>query len=293
MSMAPMMATAQVVIRGGITISAVSLHRYSNGFAVYGSVGQAVTHTTAINDTAEMQMGVWSQARMVSASTENTKITLPNVSVETGDTVAFDVPYEAPCQFFLTEHVRPWALTISFNRSMIEPLGYTSITDDGQRYHVTYTGTASDAAGVLAKIRLATRLGNDTITDLTVDKFEWTDVPRQFWTADNGSVTATGLCITNGSTRLLKERTRPAVLVAPNPSSGSMVSVRSYSAQSERGTLRVLDLQGTIIRELVDVPVSPEMPVVQVPMEYLPAGSYVMQLTVPSGMTSTMFVRLP
>lgn len=293
-SAASVVTTAQQMrIREGGTLSAVTVYRYSTGFASYGSVGQGAIHTIAINDTAELQTGIWCQSRMTSSAAENTKVVLPNVAVRTGDTVSFDVPFEAPCSFFLTDKSRPWSLTISFNRSMIEPLGYTSIKDDGQRYHVTFTGSTSDASGVLAKIRLATRLGNDTVTDLSVDKFEWTDIPRQSWTADNGSIKATGLCITDGSTRLLKERTRPAVMVSPNPSAGPSVSVRTYAAQPERGILRLLDLQGMVIREIGDVAVSPELPVTLVQMEYLPAGSYVMQLTVPSGTTSTMFVRLP
>lgn len=292
-SAASVVTTAQMRIQDGGTLSAVSVMKYSTGFATYGSVGQGGIHTIAVNDTAELQTGIWAQSRMVSSAAENTKLVLPNVAVRTGDTVSFDVPYEAPCSFFLTAQSRAWSLTVSFNRSMIEPLGYTSIKDDGQRYHVTFSGTTTESSGVLAKIRLATRLGNDTVTDLSVDKFEWTDVPRQTWTADNGSVTATGLCITDGSTRLLKERARPAVMVSPNPSAGPSVSVRTYAAQPERGILRLLDLQGMVIREIADVAVSPELPVTMVQMEYLPAGSYVMQLTVPSGTTSTMFVRLP
>lgn len=176
---------------------------------------------------------------------------------------------------------------------MIEPVGYESLVDDGTRYIVSYRGSTSASGGTLSTIALPTRLGNDTITDVLIESFEWLDVPRQGVTAIHGSITQRGLCITDGSTRLVFERNAPQVVAYPNPSNGPVIGIRSYSPSVQTGVVRILDLQGSVLHQINDVPASKDAPMTNVIAPELPAGTYVIQLLLPTGAASTTFVRLP
>lgn len=284
---------AQVIISNARIVGGATATRLSNGGAVYGSVAQPILYNVELQDTVEKRVGIWSEASFIQSQYEKTTIEVPSIAVETGDTARVSVQFTAPCHFFTTDHVRPWLLTLSFNRSMIEPVGYESLVDDGTRYIVSYRGSTSASGGTLSTIALPTRLGNDTITDVLVESFEWLDVPRQGVTAIHGSITQRGLCITDGSTRLVFERNAPQVIASPNPSNGPMIGIRSYSPSVQTGVLRVLDLQGSVMHQINGVPASKDAPMTNVIAPELPAGTYVIQLLLPTGAASTTFVRLP
>jgi hypothetical protein len=284
---------AQVVISGGRLVGGATNEKFTNGHAIYGSVAQPLLYKVQMHDTVEKRIGIWEEASFIQSQYEQTSIELPNLIVQTGDTARVTVSFNAPCHFFTTDHQRPWELTLSFNRSMMQPLGFSEIVDDGSRYIVTYRGTTSAVNGTLANIAMLTRLGNDTITDIKVESFAWTDIPRQGLTATNGSLTQRGLCITEGSTRLVFERATPRIVASPNPGSGPVIRLRSYSPVEETGTVRILDVQGAVVHSFDGVPASQQAPLTETYAPNLPAGTYVIQLLLPSGTASTTIVRLP
>jgi len=282
---------SQTVVGGAITSGATNATQ-AGGYGMQGAFGQPIVGESGVSPI--VISGIMTHAQSVQKYYESTLIEVAKTVKQIGDTFALDVFYKASCALFQSNVTsRNFELKISFNRTVLEPLRYDSLTDDGERYTITITGAAGTNAGTLARVLFMGRLGNDSATDVRVESFRWIDAQRQYIQSVAGSVTLRGLCNTYGSTRLLKGPATMAVLIAPNPVTGSQFTVRSFSERPTTGMLVVTDIHGNVVHTLHNVDANATWPMTTVALQILPAGSYTVALYTDNEVARTTMVKLP
>lgn len=279
-------------IMGGIITSGATNAPTRAGFGMQGALGQPMIGEAGI--APQIRTGIMSIGDRSQRNYESTLVTIDTVLRQIGDTFDLPVRYAAPCGFFADNVLgRSWELSVSMNRTVIEPLEYDAIVDDGERYTITVTGRADSQMGVVTNLRMMTRLGNDSVTDVRVESFRWIDIPRQYVRSVAGSVQLRGLCNTYGSTRLLKDTNSLQLLVAPNPVSTNTVSIRAVANHSQMGTLTVTDMHGTLVFTQHHVTAAPHAPLSTIDLSHLAGGTYVVSFVTPSAVVRTPLVKLP
>jgi len=282
---------SQIVVSGAITSGTTSSTMLGE-YGVQGAVGLPMVGENGLDPI--VRSGIISHGNAVQKYYESTLLGIDSVVKQIGDTFALDVTYAASCALFQTSTTsRDWELKVSFNRTVLEPLRYDSLVDDGDRYTITVSGTATTNGGVIARLLLMGRLGNDSTTDVRVESFRWKDAQRQFIQSTAGAVTLRGLCNTYGSTRLLKDPSKMAVMIAPNPVTGSSFTMRTYSERQQTGTLVITDIHGNVIYTAELVEAGSTWPLTSVELQVIPAGSYTVAIYTDNDVVRTIMVKLP
>lgn len=282
---------SQTIVTGAITSGATNATQ-AGSYGMQGAFGQPIVGESGVSPI--VYSGIVSHAQGVQKYYESTLIEVAKTVKQIGDTFVLDVLYQASCALFQSNvSSRTFELKVSFNRTVLEPLRYDSIADDGDRYTITISGSVVTNNGVLTRIPMMGRLGNDSTTDVRVESFKWTDAQRQYVQSTPGSVTLRGLCNTYGSTRLLKGPATMAVVIAPNPVTGSTFTVRTYSERQQFGTLVVTDIHGNVIHTMQHVEAGAAWPLTSVELQIIPAGSYTVALYTENDVVRTTMVKLP
>jgi hypothetical protein len=282
---------AQTVVSGAITSGATNATQ-AGSYGMQGAFGQPIVGESGVSPV--VYSGIMTHAQGVQKYYESTLIEVTHAVKQIGDTFALDVLYKASCALFQSNVTsRNYELKVSFNRTVLEPLRYDSLVDDGERYTITVSGSVATNSGTAARILFMGRLGNDSTTDVRVESFRWIDAQRQYVQSVSGSVTLRGLCNTYGSTRLLKGPATMAVLIAPNPVTGSQFTIRSFSERPAVGTLVVTDIHGNVVHTMHNVEASSAWPMTSVALQILPSGSYTVALYTDNDVARTTMVKLP
>lgn len=281
----------QTVVGGVVTSGATTAIQLGD-YHMQGAVGLPIVGEAGLDPI--VRSGIISHGNAVQKYYESTLLRVDSVVKQIGDTFALEVGYSASCALFQSTVVdRDWELKLSFNRTVLEPLRYDSLVDDGDRYTITLTGSATSNNGVLTRIPMMGRLGNDSVTDVRVESFRWVDAQRQYVQSMQGTVVLRGLCNTYGSTRLLKDPSKMAILIAPNPVTGSSFTMRTYSDKQQVGTLVVTDIHGNIVYTADRVEAGSTWPMTTVELQVIPAGSYTVAIYTENDVVRTTMVKLP
>ena len=282
---------AQYGIAGGGVTSGAIASPVSGKFGLRVSIGQPMLGD--VGPTPRLAGGLQSIGDYYQQSYENTTIVVPEQVQQVGDTFNFDLGYGAPCAFFQDGVEREWELKLAFNRTVLAPLVFDKIEDNGDYHTITVTGKASGQSGKLTTLVFRALLGNDTMSAVRVESFRWTAVPRQFTRSTPGSVTLQGLCTTYGNTRLVKSTGKPSILVAPNPVTGSSVGLRVYSEESVTGTVMITDMHGNIVVHKLGIEANAQWPLVTVDLPVIPAGTYTVTFVSADNTARTTLLKLP
>lgn len=281
----------QLRVEGGTVTSGFTSTPIQDGYGAAGAVAQPFAQPSV--DALKIRGGVMEIGQKFASSAEYTAFVLPHLTQKVGDTFNLDITYAAPCTFFQNGVKRKWRMELTFSRSIIEPLSYVSIGDDGLRYTIAVEGETDAANGTLVSVPLLARLGNDTTTPVSVTRFEWIDIPRQYVTSTPGSVTLNGLCETYGETRLVEPTNRPIVHIAPNPVHGSVVSIQVYGKEEGVGKIMVLDVHGNLVRTFQNIPMSESWPVSELDLGIVASGTYSIIYVTPTAIGRATLVKLP
>lgn len=281
----------QVRVESGTVTSGFTSTPIQSGYGAAGAVAQPFAQPSI--EALKIRGGVIEAAQKLTSSTEYTAFILPNLTQKVGDTFNLDITYAAPCTFFQNGTKRKWRMELTFSRSIIEPLSYVSIGDDGLNYTIALEGETDAPNGTLVSVPLLARLGNDTTTPVSVTRFEWLDVPRQYVTSTPGSVTLNGLCETYGETRLVEPTNRPIIHIAPNPVHGSVVSIQVYGKEEGAGKIMVLDVHGNLVRTFQNIPMSESWPVSELDLGIVASGTYSIIYVTPKAIGRATLVKLP
>lgn len=260
--------------------------------SVRGMVGQPIVDL----DTAVREVTA-GYANMLDAYTqrgEGTELRLPQMVQQVGDTFSFTIDAAASCHLFQGSPSRAWEAKISFNGTMLEPLGVNAVDveDFDGRYTLTLRGTTSSSLAALVTQKFLARLGNDSVTDVSLASFRWLDVPRQLTTHTPGEVRLRGVCSTYGNARLLNQ-TAVMVQATPNPVYGSAVTLRLFARQATTGTLIVSDLQGTVIVTREGVALDETWQRAVIDLGLVSAGTYTVTVVTPGHVGRTTIVKMP
>jgi hypothetical protein len=260
--------------------------------SVRGMVGQPIVDLDTI--VREVTAGYAHTIDAYTQRGEGTDLRLPQMIQAVGDTFSFTINAAVSCLLFHGNPSRAWEAKISFNGTMLEPLGVnaSAVEDVDGRYTLTLTGTTSSALTSLVTQKFLARLGNDSVTDVTVSSFRWLDVPRQVTTHTPGEVRLRGICSTYGNARLLTQ-TPVMVQATPNPVYGSVVALRLYAQRATTGTLIVTDLQGTVITTREGVALDETWARAVIDLGLVSAGSYTVTVVTPEHVGRTTIVKMP
>lgn len=138
---------------------------------------------------------------------------------------------------------------LRFNSTMLVPLTVGSTLVDGE---VEFSGIHEPRMiGELQRIRFATVLGNDTCTDLHLERVEFVDARVDVMLEDN-VFCESGLCVSNGEVRLLDPTAHFAVApLYPNPAMHD--GTLDYTlVERGRTQVMVMDVLGRVVRIVVD-----------------------------------------
>lgn len=279
------------VVVGGVITSGYT-PTIGGATSVRGMVGQPIVDLDTI--VREVTAGY---ANMLDAYTqrgEGTELRLPQMVQQLGDTFSFTIDAAASCHLFQGSPSRAWEAKISFNGTMLEPLDVNAVDveDIDGRYTLTLTGTTSSSLTSLVTQKFLARLGNDSVTDVTLASFRWLDVPRQVTTHTPGEVRLRGICSTYGNARLLNQ-TAVMVQATPNPVYGSVVALRLFARQATTGTLIITDLQGTVIATRQDVVLDETWQRAVIDLGLVSAGTYTVTVVTPGHVGRTTIVKMP
>jgi hypothetical protein len=284
-------AVAQYGVAGGGVTSGAIASPVSGKFGLRVSIGQPLLGDAG--PAPRLAGGLQSIGDYYQQSYENTTIVVPEQIQQVGDTFNFDLNYGAPCAFFQDGVERQWELKLTFNRTVLEPLVFDAVDDNGEFHTITVTGKASLQAGKLATLKFLALLGNDSTSVVRVESFRWTSVRRQFTQSAPGSVTLKGLCTTYGNTRLIKAPGKTSILVAPNPVTGSTVGLRVYAEQAVSGTIVITDMHGNVIANKTDVEAGVQWPLVTIELPVIAAGTYTVTFAASDVIARTTLLKLP
>lgn len=282
---------AQYGVAGGAITSGAVASPVAGSFGLRVSIGQPLLGNAG--PAPMLAGGVQHIGDYIQQSYENTTIVLADNIQQVGDTFDFQLNYGAPCAFFQEGVEREWELKLTFNRTVLEPLTFNSVDDNGLFHTITVRGKASSESGPLATLKFLALLGNDSVTAVTVESFRWTSVRRQVTKSTPGSVTLKGLCTTYGKTRLIKAPGKTSVLVAPNPVSGLAVGIRSYADTQISGTLVITDIHGNVIVTRAGVEAGPMWPLANVELPVIPSGAYTVSFITADDIARTTLLKLP
>jgi hypothetical protein len=284
-------AAAQYGVAGGGVTSGAVVSPVTGNFGLRVSIGQPLLGNAG--PAPKLAGGIQSIGDFYQKSYENTNIVVPEQIQQVGDTFNFDLDYGAPCAFFQDGIEREWELKLTINRTVLEPLVFDAVQDNGEFHTITVKGRATEQSGKLVTLKFLALLGNDSVSSVVVESFRWTSVPRQVSRSTPGSVTLKGLCTTYGKTRLIKSPGRTSVLVAPNPVTGSSVGLRIYSEEAATGTVIITDMHGNVIASRQGVDAGSQWPHTTIDMPVIPAGTYTVTFSTPDNIARTTLLKLP
>ncbi|MFN4985247.1 MAG: hypothetical protein ACK5BQ_00125 [Ignavibacteria bacterium] len=286
-----LVAHAQYGVAGGAVTSGAVASPVSGSFGLRATIGQPFLGNAG--PSPNLAGGVQHIGDYIQQSYENTAIVLADKIQQVGDTFDFQLNYGAPCAFFQDGVEREWELKLTFNRTVLEPLTFNSVEDNGLYHTITVRGIAKAESGPLATLKFLALLGNDSVSAVTVESFRWTSIRRQVTRSTPGSVTLKGLCTTYGNTRLIKAPGKTSILVAPNPVSGASVGIRPYAESQVVGTLVVTDIHGNVIVTRAGVEAGPMWPLVNVELPVIPSGAYTVSFITADDIARTTLLKLP
>jgi len=282
---------AQYGVAGGTVTSGAIASPVAGSFGLRSTIGQPLLGNAGT--TVKLAGGVQHIGDFIQQSYESTTIVLAEKIQQVGDTFDFQLSYGAPCAFFQDGVEREWELKLTFNRTVLEPLTFDAVDDNGLFHTITLRGVAKAESGPLTTVKFLALLGNDSVSAVSVESFRWTSVRRQFTTSAPGSVTLKGLCNTYGSTRLIKTPGKTSVLVAPNPVSGQVVAIRSFADVLVTGTLVITDIHGNVVVARPGLEAGPLWPLANVELPVIPAGAYTVSFITADDIARTTLLKLP
>lgn len=284
-------AGAQYGVVGGSISSGAAASPVAGSFGLRVTIGQPLLGNAG--PAPSLSGGLQHIGDYIQQSYENTTIVVPEKVQQVGDTFAFELDYGAPCAFFQDGIEREWELELTFNRSILEPLTFSDIRDNGVWHTITVKGKASSQQGRLTTLKFLALLGNDSVSSVTVESFRWTSVRRQLTKSTPGSVTLKGLCTTYGNTRLVKAPGKSSILVAPNPVTGGSVGIRSYAEESVTGTIIITDIHGNIVATRSGIEAGQQWPLTTIELPVIPSGTYTVSLITADNIARTTLLKMP
>lgn len=249
------------------------------------SVGEPATGHIGVADEASITQGF--QQPYYSAALIRTE----NFSGMPGDTGVMNILLDQ-FQGIYGAGISTIDLQLRFNATLLEPIVDESavqvLADEisggdrtlALRLPVPPVGLGPE---VLATMRFAIGLGNDSITAMQLIDPRPLDAPLRFRTA-SGEFKLLGICY-EGGPRLVDPVRRPAMKLRPNPASAT--ATLEFDVYESGGiTATVLDMFGRPVRTIADENLAPGHYSLAFDAGLIPSGSYVVVLQTPSARIS-------
>jgi hypothetical protein len=194
----------------------------------------------------------YSDPVQVQTSIASSVIAIPELTATPGEIVRIPIILRSS-QFLEEAGVRDFTGTISFNRTLLQPLGLP-FTDQGGIRRVEVSGQYSPHSATLVEIACMALLGDQDLTDITFEGFAW-DQPGVQVSLVSGEVKM-DLCL-EGGTRLYYATGRTLLKQNwPNPFN-TMTMIEYEVIEQASMQLYVMDMNGRRVATLVDGPVPP------------------------------------
>lgn len=225
-------------------------------------------------------------------------VELPTLTAAIGERITIPLQLRNSSNLALTA-TKSFRLALLFNRSMLWPEAVSSSTGVAtmsveaagayQRVTIDVTQPSSPQDGVLVELRCLVLLGNNDVTPLSIDSFQWLEGTTVTQTI-SGSFTATGICEAGGK-RLLAPPGVPSLRRnAPNPFTGS-TELAYYLPDDTYADLRVYNGLGREVAVLAEGFYPAGMHLVTFDATLLPSGVYVAMLRTADGVQTLRMVR--
>lgn len=167
-----------------------------------------------VSDATTAFVGTCSAAAPASAH-----VAIDSARVSTGDTFLVSLRIVRSTGLNAV-NARAWTARISYNPGVLVGTGATPdcFTGTFAPCSIDIQGTrGNDTIGVLSQLNFRAVLGTDSVSDLTLESFMWTDATVTPITTSNGRVTLIDIC-QEGGPRLLKPKGSPlSITLTPTP----------------------------------------------------------------------------
>jgi hypothetical protein len=171
---------------------------------------------------------------------------------------------------------------------MLEPKNALAVEETDSSYIVTYRGTATDTAQTIATMKVFVRLGNDSVTAMSVASFAW-DLPSKMRIyTEPGSFTDLSICRAGGP-RLVEMSGRPTITVTPQPIV-ERGEIRLTVPHATEATVSLYNGSGIIVRQLYSGYISSGVFVIPFETELLASGAYVVSVETPTDIVGQQFL---
>lgn len=207
------------------------------------TVHESGTYTVTVIDTNGCQNS--SDPLEITVIEPTATIALPEriVTADPGDTVRMPLVIKTSENL---DFCNSWDYTavVSFNKSLLVPIGSTpggTITNRIRTIEINGNRTQNDS--ILTILEFFATLGDDSLTDVSIDSFVWNDCGFDVITLDS-IFALTGLCHEGGVTRLfITDQSEGIISVYPNPFNNT-AEVKFLLAESGYARLFVSDILG-------------------------------------------------
>ncbi len=234
------------------------------------------------------EQGFWYQVhRIDDGSGWHTSIILPHVKGNNGQTVDIPIMMRTTQRMFNAE-LSYWTARIEFNKTMLEPKNAMAVEETDSSYIVTYRGSATDTIQTIATMKAFVRLGNDSVSALSVASFQWDVASKMRIYTQPGSFTDLSICRAGGP-RLVAMSGAPTITVMPQPIV-ERGEIRLTIPHATMATVSLFNGSGIIVRTLFNGPVSPGTLVIPFEAELLASGAYVVSVETPTDIVGQQFL---
>lgn len=246
------MTTPTTILRG--TISQFAIDYHSTEQTIHG-------------------VGFWYQPALLDRTRgNNAVIMIANAAASSGDIVEIPLILVSSKNLFQLG-AKQFEAKIRFNKTLLEPLNALQVQEEQEDYIATFRGEAKDTAGILSMMRFRARLGNDSITPLRFESFQWVETTKIKSTTEDGEFLLNDLCREGGKTRLVLLRSKLSATITPNPVH-TQATIRLTLREDTHVRLVLSNVIGKEIRTVKDADFKAGAYDTSFDTELLPSGKY-------------------
>lgn len=246
------MTTPTTVLRGTVSQFAIDYH-----------VAEQTIHG----------VGFWYQPSLLDRTRgNNAVIIIANAAASAGDNVEIPLIMVSSNNLFQLG-ARQFEAKIRFNKTLLEPLNALQVQEEQDDYIATFRGEAKDTAGILSMMRFRARLGNDSLTPLRFESFQWVETTKIRTITEDGEFLLNDLCREGGKTRLVLLRSKLSASITPNPVH-TQGTIRLTLREDSHVRLVLSNVLGKEIRTINDADFKAGVYDAMFQAEQLPSGKY-------------------
>lgn len=245
---------------------------------IRSTIGQSVIGITQ-SPTSRKNLGFWYSVNSnMNDSLSVAVVAIPSVEEEIANNIDIPIILQNSRRFAGQTH--KWTATISFNSTILSPIGDMPSCGTDETCKLTVSGEFSDSTGILYNLKFRTKLGSVLNTDIKIESFTWTENISTI--KSDGFFQLKGVCEVDGVYRLIYRSVEAGLIKSyPNPAV-SDISIDYQLREDGLNKLELVDTKGDIVTTIGNLASESGSYTISTNVADIPSGVYYLVLTTPN-----------